>query len=130
MTELTNLRGYFKNRGYPDKLIDPQINKALNYNGKTNKTDHPPTLIVTFHPQHSPFAKTIGSVWGKYRDKIQHMVDRPIVAYRRPQNLKDTLVHAAFNKKTPPIHRKQPPRLRGDHTQHIIRLTYRNHWNL
>ncbi len=38
MAELTNLNGYFTNRGYEHKLIADNINKAINHKDTQKKT--------------------------------------------------------------------------------------------
>ena len=103
--ELPNLNTISLNRGYPAKIIDEQIQKAvsvprseaLQYQEKKSCNRVP--FVVTYHPTHSTIASTIH----KYLP-ILHTSSRckeaipepPMVAFRRPTNIKDLVVRSSL----------------------------------
>ena len=113
--ELENLRGYFLNRKYSPHIVNDAINKVLRSPTQAHKTA-PPTktkqeqpipsvLVVTFHPNNPPFQATINDIWLKYEKLINQLIGKPLVAYKRPPNLKDMLTKARFGKCAIPVNR-------------------------
>jgi hypothetical protein len=58
----------------------------------------PLALVVTFHPNNPPFQSTINSIWARYEQILSKLISKPLVAYRRPPNLKDLLTKARYGK--------------------------------
>ena len=104
-TWVTQLKHHLLNRGYPAKIIDEQIQKAvsvprseaLQYQEKKSCNRIP--FVVTYHPTHSTIASTIH----KYLP-ILHTSSRckeaipepPMVGFRRPTNIKDLVVRSSL----------------------------------
>ena len=104
-TRVTQLKHHLLNRGYPAKIIDEQIQKAvsvprseaLQYQEKKSGNRIP--FVVTYHPTHSTIASTIH----KYLP-ILHTSSRckeaipepPMVAFRRATNIKDLVVRSSL----------------------------------
>lgn len=99
--ELTNLKGYFLNRKYEKKLIDEQFKKANTaMRGKKNNRDTAPTvLVIFFHPENPNYQKIINEIWHKHNNLGNTDTKKPIVAYKRPKNLRDLLTKAEYNPK-------------------------------
>ena len=106
------LRTHLLDRGYQTTTVDAQIQKAsrlprteaLNPNTHRQPTRRIP-LVVTYHPgltnlsriarKHLPILHTSS----KLKEAIP---DPPIIAFRRPKNIKDLLVRAKLNPPSPP----------------------------
>ena len=104
-TRVNQLKHHLLDRGYPAKIIDEQIQKAvsvprseaLQYQEKKSCNRIP--FVVTYHPTHSTIASTIH----KYLP-ILHTSSRckeaipepPMVAFRRPTNIKDLVVRSTL----------------------------------
>jgi peptide-methionine (R)-S-oxide reductase len=102
MKELTNLKGYFKNRGYGDALIDGCFAKALNQppkkdNVPSNETILTPTvLVLPYHPTLPDYNKIINSTWNIFEPSLKDKMLKPIIAYKRPSNLKNLLTKSRY----------------------------------
>jgi peptide-methionine (R)-S-oxide reductase len=112
--ELENLKGCFNNRNYPKKIVNQAIQKALskdvgptcpinNNNEKpsltmSNKNEKPAltALIIPYHPSNPPYQKTINTIWHKYQQLLNNLIGKPIVSYKRPQNLREMLKKARY----------------------------------
>jgi hypothetical protein len=113
--ELENLRGYFLNRNYPATIVNSAIQKALltsthakqgtSKRQSVNKKLIPSALIVTFHPNNPPFQATINSICDKYENLINQLIGKPLVACKRPPNLRDLLTKSRFGKPAIPTAR-------------------------
>ena len=110
--ELRNLFGYFKNRDYDTQLISRQFDRAVNQAPKKPKEKHstPITMVVTYHPHLPRYASTIYRIWNKHKKTIPGNL-KPMVCYRRPRNLRDTLVKSIYteNNKRGTIHKVPVP---------------------
>ena len=98
--ELRNLSGFFKNRDYNMEDVNSALQKV-----KENKTSEKPTndlpnvvMILPYHPTNPLMQKTISQTWEKHKNHIQGFINKPIIAYKRPANLKDLLVRALHGK--------------------------------
>ena len=109
--ELDNLKGFFKNRGYPLMLIEHSFNKALcvnddpRNNHQEEEDKRPTVMVIAYHPMNPGFSTCISQLWHKYEHILQDKIQKPIVAYTRPKNLKDILTRARYG----PSAIKAPP---------------------
>ena len=99
-----------KNRGYKTSIINDQISKAklikrestLTYTKKTRNNARVP-LVVTYHPDLPNLQEIILRHWPVVdsNSRLQKALpERPLISYRRPPSLKDTLVRARVSKPT------------------------------
>ena len=97
--ELENLAGFFRNRNYDEEIIQDGINKALKNSKITKKIIKekisPTTLIIPFHPTNPQFGKTITRIWEHYEPHLTDL-SKPIVAFKRPRNLREILTRAHY----------------------------------
>ena len=100
-------------RGYKEESVDQQLRKVMSIPRTETLQPHPRQhqsikrvpLVITYHPALSRITKSLR----KHLD-ILHVSDRlkaaipdpPIVAFRRPHNLRDLLVRAKLKKTNPP----------------------------
>lgn len=105
---MKELAGDFVKRGFKNKLVDSQFLKAKaksresllcqeNNNNKKQQSFKRMPLVVKFHPALSGLGKIVESLWPilhASEDMKKVFVERPMVAYRRPRNLKDDLVRS------------------------------------
>jgi predicted GIY-YIG superfamily endonuclease len=101
-------------RGYDKDLIAEAIQRAKQTNrddllryGQKEKVDRIP-FILTYHPDNPKVGKIIANHWPTVQSSdILNLIlpNKPVVAYRRPKNLKDILVRA---KLTPIASQNQP----------------------
>ena len=110
LNELNNLKGFFMNRNYPPVLVNTAIQKVLmhDHNKKSTNTKNgdlpiPTALVVPYHPTNPPFQHTINLIWKKHQTKLNNMIGKPIVAFKRPKNLKDLLTKARYGPRAIPI---------------------------
>ncbi|MCP3931976.1 MAG: hypothetical protein GY705_23125, partial [Bacteroidetes bacterium] len=109
LLELNNMYGHFKNRGYEHDIICNGINRALAHTDLERAPKKvPTTMIITHHPRNPPFSKIIHEVWNKY--DIKYM-DKPIICFKRPKNLRDIFVFASLEKPTGKVHHIKAPLL-------------------
>ena len=103
---------HFLKRGYPLDLLRTSALKArrtdrhsLLHTTKTNPTDNDRSvLITTFHPHDNTVRGIVQKNWdilGKSHSTLPIYERKPMVAYRRPKNIKDLLVHADCKLKKP-----------------------------
>jgi hypothetical protein len=103
-----NLTQQLKNRGYKGNLISDQISKAasvhredsLQYKTKSKSNRIP--LVVTYHPRLPYLDGIIRKHWSiinSHPRLHKAFPELPIISYRRPPNLKDSLVRAKVNSK-------------------------------
>ena len=94
-----------KKRGYNDKVIESGFSKASEINRndlleyKEKKINKP--LVLTYHPSLEKFSSIIRHHW-KEIEKSETLAklfpETPVVAFRRPKSIKDTLVRAAVSR--------------------------------
>ena len=110
---LKELRGHLRKRGYKKRTIDRAFEatsnmergELLHYREKKKNSRVP--FVATYHPDAPYIEGIIAKHWSLIEDSEELkrvFTQRPIVAYRRPQNLRDLLVRARVD--TEP---KQPP---------------------
>lgn len=103
---LGDLRHHLKKRGYNDKVIDIGFSKAntldrselLQY--KEKKLNKRVPLVITYHPCLQDISNIIRHHW-KEIEKSETLSklfpEPPVVAFRRPRSIKDSLVKAAVS---------------------------------
>jgi hypothetical protein len=98
---MKNMRGYFKNREYDPVKVEDAIRKVckpkqkvLSEEAGSKKT--PIIMIIPFHPSNPPFQQAINKLWPQYENNLNNDIPKPIIAFTRPQNLKDILVKARY----------------------------------
>ncbi len=110
-----NLCRHFRRRGYPVKLLEEALFQAqqrdrktlLAYKPKNEKKENTLYLTTTYHPHNSLIRDIVKNNWdilGKNNTTDFLHKKKLICGYRRPKNLRDTLMRA-----------KVPP-LKGDET--------------
>jgi hypothetical protein len=104
---LGDLRNHLKRRGYNDKVIESGFSKAsendrndlLEYKEKTNNKWVP--LVVTYHPSLEKISGIVRHHWKEIQKSetlTKSFPEPPVVAFRRPKSIKDTLVRAAVSR--------------------------------
>ena len=96
---------HFLNRGYPLELLEYAAIKARRSDRHTLL--HPPikntsdvdrsVLVTTFHPHDNTLRNIVTKNWdilGKSHSTLPTFERKPLVAYRKPKNIKDHLVRA------------------------------------
>ena len=99
------LRGNYEKRGFSKRFVDSQFNKAkgISWNSllcqeeRKEKNWDITSLVMTFHPALSGVGKVVDSLWlillaSDGTAKIFN--EKPEKVYRRPRNLRDSLVRA------------------------------------
>jgi hypothetical protein len=108
---ITMLCGHFLKRGYPLSLLEEAAIKArrlerqvlLHPLPKPEKTQ-PNILVTTYHPHDSCLTTIVKENWdilGKSTKTTFLHENKPLIAYRRPPNLRDLLVFANVKNKSP-----------------------------
>jgi hypothetical protein len=104
---LGDLRHHLKRRGYNDKVIESGFSKAseidrndlLEYKEKNINKRVP--LVITYHPSLEKISGIVRHHW-KEMEKSETLTKLfpkpPVVAFRRPKSIKDTLVRAAVSR--------------------------------
>ena len=108
---LTELKDMLTSRGYKSRLIDQAIEKARiipreraleRVNVDKSKNQRRPVFSIEYHPALPPLSSALKKHWRVMVDD-PHLKEAfplpPMVAYRRPPNLKETLIRA----KVPPV---------------------------
>ena len=97
---LGDLRHHLKRRGYNDKVIESGVSKASEIN-KEKKINKRIPLVLTYHPSLEKISGIIRHHW-KEIEKSETLTklfpEPPVVAFRRPKSIKDTLVRAAVSR--------------------------------
>ena len=108
-SDCNNIREHFKNRNYPDSVVDQAIAKAAQLS--TDEALQPTTksdsdvipFVCTFNPSLPNIGKTVNQYWGLLKNSSKNSVKeifkcKPVIAYKRPSNLQDILVHSHLNR--------------------------------
>ena len=103
---LGDLRHHLKRRGYNDKVIESGFSKASENNRndlleyKEKKINKRVPLVLTYHPSLEKTSGIVRHHW-KEIEKTETLAkllpEPPVVAFRRPKSIKDTLVRAAVS---------------------------------
>ena len=105
---LGQLKTQLKSRGYKTKNITDAFDKAqekdraslMEYKNKATRADRIP-FVVTFHPDLTNISSTIRKHWRLIENDSslkEIFPSPPVIAYRRPKNLKDILVTSKVKK--------------------------------
>jgi hypothetical protein len=105
------LSAHLQSRGYRTDSVSEAIMKArahkrddlLKPNTKDTNTNKRLPFVVTYHPNLPNIRATIDKHWSiiDKSDKLTRMFpEKPLVAYRRPKNLRDILVRAKIRPST------------------------------
>ena len=78
------------------KVLTISQEEALRPNTKEQKARIP--MVVTYNPDLPPMRRIVNQRWNLYEDERLKKVfkNRPIIAYRKPKNLKDLFVRLKF----------------------------------
>jgi hypothetical protein len=106
------LRGYFRARNYPENIITDTITRAstlsredtLKLKDKSEERENIIPFVCTYNPSLPNIGKIINQYWNLLKFSPNESVRKlykykPIVAYKRPRNLQDNLVHTHLNAK-------------------------------
>ena len=130
-----NIQQHFKDRNYPEELIDKAISKAASLSrddalkSVTKSDSEIIPFVCTFNPSLPNIGKTINQYWGLLKNSSKQSVInlyecKPIVAYKRPCNLQDVLIHSNFNNSvTKECKVSKCRRTRCSHCKHITEST-------
>ena len=104
---LKEMRGHFIKRGFKMKVLDSQFSKARkksresflcqDVNSRNVKSEHKISLVMHFHPALSGVGKIINDLWPVLQsseDMRRIFREKPVVAFRRPRNLRDSIVRS------------------------------------
>ena len=93
-------------RGYPEQLLDTEIHRAINVSredsllcGNRGRAEKRIPLVVTYHPSMNFLARTTRQhqITLRSSERLIAIFNlQPIIAFRRPKNVKDLLVHASL----------------------------------
>ena len=94
--ELSNLSGFFKNRNYDMKNVEACLQRVKQEDIVKELPNNLPNvvMIIPYHPTNPLFQQTMSQVWEKHERNINGYLNKPILAYTRPPNLRDLLVKA------------------------------------
>ena len=114
-----DLKTHLLARGYQKTTVDLQIQRAANIPCHNTLQPHPPTpppnrvpLVVTYHPNLASLSKitkkhlNVLHTSPRLRQAIPNL---PLIAFRRPKNLRDLLVRAKLNTPAPPTNTGNTP---------------------
>ena len=100
------LKHYLMKRGYPEQLLDTDNHRAINIpredcllRGNRGRKEQCIPLVVTFHPSMNFLARTTRhhQITLRSSERLNAVFTLPlIIAFRRPKNFKDLLVHATL----------------------------------
>ena len=108
---VSQLRDFFLERNYPANVVDHALDQisslsqeqALQSSEKSSSTN-----LIPFVVEYNPSLPNIGLIINKYWDLLQLSQKgsvkyvheyKPILAFKRPKNLRDFLVHSSFKDK-------------------------------
>jgi hypothetical protein len=106
-----------KRRGYNDKVIESGFSKAseINRNNlleyKEKKISKRVPLVLTYHPSLEKISDIVRHYW-KEIEKSETLAklfpEPPVVAFRRPKSIKDTLVRAVVSRPSSTVGQCKP----------------------
>ena len=100
------LKQYLVKRGYSEQLLDTEIQRAINgpredclLRGNRGRKEQRIPLVVTYHPSMNFLARTTRrhQITLRSSERLNAIFNSPpLIAFRRPKNLKDLLVRASL----------------------------------
>ena len=106
VTRARELKQHLMKRGYPEQTLDAEIDRAINVSrdhslsrGDRRGTDQRIPLVVTYHPSMNFLSRTTRrhQITLRSSERLNAIFNSPpMIAFRRPKNLKDLLVHASL----------------------------------
>ena len=103
---VTQLKQHLTDRGYPPKVIDKQVQKALIISRsealkprQKEKTSTRVPFVLTFDPSHTTLANTLHKFLPLLHSSTRcqdAIPEAPMVAFRRPTNIKDMVVRTGI----------------------------------
>jgi hypothetical protein len=114
---LGDLRHHLTRRGYNDKFIESEFSKAseidrydlLEY--KEKKINKRVPIVLTYHPSLEKISGIVRHHWkdiGKSETLTKLFPEPPVVAFRWPKSIKDTLVRAAVSRPSSTVGQCKP----------------------
>ena len=106
---LQKLETYFRMRNYPADILSEAIQKSSSLTvdkaleSKSSEIQDIIPFVCTYNPSLPNIGKIINQYWGLLKisanESVRHLYEsKPIVAYKRPANLHDRLVHSKLSK--------------------------------
>ena len=105
---INQLKHHLARRGYSEPLLDSEVNRAIDTPGNgglsrsNNRNSNRVPLVVTYHPNLPKLQRTIRRYHHILQDseRLREAIPSlPIIAFRRPRNLRDLLVRAIVSPK-------------------------------
>ena len=106
--ELDKLKSYFMKRNYPQHIVDHAFQKArslsrdvaLRETAKSNAKIIP--YVITYNPSLPRIGEIMNKYWGllalSQKSSVNYIFQhKPVLAFKRPQNLADILTHSKMN---------------------------------
>ena len=104
VTRSQELKQHLIKRGYPEQMLDTEIHRAISVSredsllrGVRRETEQRIPLVVTYHPSMRFLARTTKrhQITLRSSERLNAIFNLPpIIAFRRPKNLRDLLVRA------------------------------------
>ena len=112
---LGDLRHHLKKRGYNDKVIESGFSKAseinrndlMEYKEKDQQTGSPCSHLPSFRENCRHCSSSLERNW-KSEMLAKLFPEPPVVAFRRPKSIKDTLVRAAVSRPSSTVGQYKP----------------------
>ena len=106
---LDRLKTYFQKRNYPTGILSEALQKASTMTvdealkSRTTESQDIIPFVCTYNPSLPNIGKIINQYWGLLKistsESVRYLYEtKPIVAYKRPANIHDILVHSKLNK--------------------------------
>ena len=107
---LGDLRHHLKRRGYNDKFIESGVSKASEIN-KEKRINKRIPLVLTYHPSLEKISGIVLHHWKEIQKSetlTKLFPEPPVVAFRLPKSIKDTLVRAAVSRPSSTVRHCKP----------------------
>ena len=100
---------FFRARHYPEKVIMDALTKASRLNRESTlvyasrEPTKRPIVVVPYHPHNLPLKRIILNNWSLLQEDpniADAFQERPMVAYKRPENTRDILVRSKLRHRT------------------------------
>jgi hypothetical protein len=114
---LGDLRHHLKKRGYNDKVIESGFSKASEINRnylleyKENKMNKRVPLVLAYYPSLKKMSGIVRHHWKeieKSKTLAKLFPEQPVIAFRLPKSITDTLVRAAVSRPSSTVGQCKP----------------------